>query len=87
MKLRDALDQDRTLITAWSTSPSAEMAGGFASCPFDAVTVDMQHGAHSEDTAFASVRAIAVAGSLRCCASRWDAMISPAGRSTWGSRR
>lgn len=62
MHLRDALDLDGMLITAWSSSPSAEMAGGFARCPFDAVTVDMQHGAHSEDTAFASVRAITVAG-------------------------
>ena len=62
MKLQEMLDQGRMLITAWSTSPSPEMAGHFAGCPFDAVTVDMQHGAHSESTAFASVRAIAVAG-------------------------
>ncbi|MDZ7603964.1 MAG: aldolase/citrate lyase family protein [Hoeflea sp.] len=62
MQLRDLLDQDRMLITAWSTSPSVEMAGGLARCPFDTVTVDMQHGAHTESTAFASVRAITVAG-------------------------
>ncbi|MBC7282249.1 aldolase/citrate lyase family protein [Hoeflea sp.] len=62
MQLRDALGQGGMLITAWSSSPSVEMAGGFARCPFDAVTIDMQHGAHSEDTAFASARAIATAG-------------------------
>jgi len=62
MKLRDAWTEDKMLITAWSSSPSAEMAGALARCPFDTVTIDMQHGAHSEDTAFASVRAITVAG-------------------------
>ena len=61
MQLRDNLDKDKMLITAWSTSASAEMAGAFARCPFDAVTVDMQHGAHSESTAFASARAIIAA--------------------------
>jgi len=62
MQLRDNLAQDKMLITAWSTSPSAEMAGGLARCPFDAVTVDMQHGAYSESTAFASATAIVAAG-------------------------
>jgi 4-hydroxy-2-oxoheptanedioate aldolase len=62
MQLRDKLDQDRMLITAWSTSPSEEMAGALARCPFDTVTVDMQHGAHTETTAFASAKAIFAAG-------------------------
>lgn len=62
MQLRNNLDQDRMLITAWSTSASAEMAAGLARCPFDAVTVDMQHGAHSEASAFASVDAVVAAG-------------------------
>tara|TARA_R110002020_G_scaffold34066_14_gene103558 strand:- start:480 stop:1241 length:762 start_codon:yes stop_codon:yes gene_type:complete len=61
VKLRDALDQDKMLFTAWSTTGSAEMAGELALCPFDAVTVDMQHGAHSESTAFASAKTIAAA--------------------------
>ena len=58
MQLRDKFDQGGMLITAWSTSPSAEMAGALARCPFDTVTVDMQHGAHTESTAFASANAI-----------------------------
>ncbi|WP_417434264.1 HpcH/HpaI aldolase family protein [Hoeflea sp.] len=62
MQLRDKLDQDKMLITAWSTSPSEEMAGALARCPFDTVTVDMQHGAHTESTAFASAKAIFAAG-------------------------
>jgi len=62
MQLRDSLDQKKMLITAWSVSPSAEMAGGLARCPFDTVTVDMQHGAHSESSAFASADAILAAG-------------------------
>ena len=61
MQLRDNLDQDKMLVTAWSTSPSAEMAAALARCPFDAVTVDMQHGGHSEATAFASAAAIVAA--------------------------
>jgi len=58
MQLRNALDQDVMLITAWSGSASVEMAAGMARCPFDAVTIDMQHGAHTESSAFASVKAI-----------------------------
>lgn len=62
MQLRDKLDQDEMLMTAWSTSPSVEMAAALARCPFDTVTVDMQHGAHTETTAFASANAILTAG-------------------------
>lgn len=62
MQLRNRLDQDEMLITAWSTSPSSEMAAALARCPFDTVTVDMQHGAHSESTAYASAKAIYAAG-------------------------
>lgn len=62
MKLRDELGDGKVLITAWSTSPSAEMAGALARCPFDAVTVDMQHGAHNSSSAFASAVAISAAG-------------------------
>lgn len=61
MRLFDSLTGGMR-ITAWSGTPSPEMVGLFAACPFDAVTVDMQHGAHSESTAFASARAIAAAG-------------------------
>ncbi|WP_394689150.1 HpcH/HpaI aldolase/citrate lyase family protein [Hoeflea sp.] len=62
MKLRENLDRDVSLITAWSTSPSLEIAGALAACPFDAVTVDMQHGGHDEGSAFASMRLIHARG-------------------------
>ena len=62
MQLRDKLDQDEMSITAWSISSSVEMAGALARCPFDTVTVDMQHGAHTETTAFASAKAIHAEG-------------------------
>ncbi|SOE08534.1 4-hydroxy-2-oxoheptanedioate aldolase [Hoeflea halophila] len=61
MQLRDRLDQEEMLMTAWSTSPSVEMAAALARCAFDTVTVDMQHGAHTETTAFAAARAIITA--------------------------
>jgi 4-hydroxy-2-oxoheptanedioate aldolase len=50
------LDRDASLITAWSTSPSPEIAGALAGCPFDAVTIDMQHGSHDERSAFAAMQ-------------------------------
>lgn len=62
MNLRQRLDRDETLITAWSVTPFHEMAGLLAGCPFDAVTVDMQHAPHTESSAFESARAITSAG-------------------------
>mgnify|MGYP005827977803 CR=1 FL=1 len=73
MQLRDKLDQGDMMITAWSTSPSAEMAGVLARCPFDTVTVDMQHGGHSEFTAFASAKSILAAGKPACLLYTSDA--------------
>ncbi len=74
MQLRDKLDQDRMLITAWSTSPSEEMAGALARCPFDTVTVDMQHGAHTETTALTPPR-------RRSCAAGKPAIMA---HTAWG---
>jgi 4-hydroxy-2-oxoheptanedioate aldolase len=62
MQLRDKLDRDASLITAWSTSPSPEIAGALAGCAFDAVTIDMQHGSHDERSAFAAMRMIHARG-------------------------
>lgn len=62
MQLRDKLNRDVSLITAWSTSSSPQMAGALAGCPFDAVTVDMQHGAHDEGSAFAAMQMIHARG-------------------------
>jgi 4-hydroxy-2-oxoheptanedioate aldolase len=56
------------------------MAGALARCAFDAVTVDMQHGAMTEMTAFASMRIIHSAqASLGC-------MRIPVGRNDLASR-
>ena len=79
MQLRNSLDQDKMLITAWSTTPSADIAEALARCPFDAVTVDMQHGAHSESTAFASAKTIFGAGTSAI-------MRIPVGRNDLASR-
>lgn len=62
MQLQEKFAQDEMLITAWSTSPSVEIAGAMARCAFDTVTVDMQHGAHSEVSAFEAVKTIFMAG-------------------------
>ncbi|MEQ8479175.1 MAG: aldolase/citrate lyase family protein [Hoeflea sp.] len=62
MQLREKLDRNIAMVTAWSTSPSAEIAGQLAACAFDMVTVDMQHGAHDEASAYASIRAVHARG-------------------------
>ena len=35
---------DETLVTAWSAIPDPQVADILARCPYDAVTLDMQHG-------------------------------------------
>ncbi|MEQ8307354.1 MAG: aldolase/citrate lyase family protein [Hoeflea sp.] len=62
MQLREKLDRNTAMVTAWSTSPSAEIAGQLAACAFEMVTVDMQHGAHDEASAYSSIRAIHARG-------------------------
>ena len=62
MQLKDRLARGETLYTAWSGIPSADLAGELAAAGFDTVTIDMQHGAHTETSAFESVRTVTRAG-------------------------
>jgi 4-hydroxy-2-oxoheptanedioate aldolase len=50
MSLAQRLNAGETLFTAWSGVPDALTVEIVASQPFDAVTLDMQHGGHHEDS-------------------------------------
>jgi 4-hydroxy-2-oxoheptanedioate aldolase len=50
MNLSERLRSNQTLFTAWSSIPDPLLAGALASTDFDAVTLDMQHGGHSDES-------------------------------------
>ncbi len=50
MNLKEKIQAGQTIFTAWSTLPDPLLAGLLASTDFDAVTLDMQHGGHSDDS-------------------------------------
>ncbi|RVA93568.1 2,4-dihydroxyhept-2-ene-1,7-dioic acid aldolase, partial [Mesorhizobium sp. M7A.F.Ca.US.006.04.2.1] len=50
MSLKSRLAADETLFTAWSGVPDALTVEIVAKQGFDAVTLDMQHGGHHEDS-------------------------------------
>lgn len=62
MKLAKRLRNDEILMTAWSGIPSPELCGVLAGSGYDMVTVDMQHGAHHEGSAFTAAMQIDHAG-------------------------
>ncbi|MEH3148012.1 MAG: aldolase/citrate lyase family protein [Methylobacterium frigidaeris] len=57
------LQEGRSLISAWSAIPEPTIAGLLAAEPgFDAVTLDMQHGAHDVDSIMRTIPVIAAQG-------------------------
>lgn len=75
MSLAERLTADETLITAWSGVPDALTVEILAREPFDAVTLDMQHGGHNEDSVLRCLAPIAQAGKpgiVRIPVGRWD---------------
>ncbi len=62
MLLRDRFAAGETLITAWSGIPDTLTVELLAAQPFDAVTLDMQHGAHHEDSVARSIQPVLAAG-------------------------
>lgn len=55
MSLKARLEADETLCTAWSGVPDALTVEIVARQGFDAVTLDMQHGGHNEDSVMRSI--------------------------------
>jgi len=58
MSLRARLEAGETLYTAWSAIPDPLVAELLARADYDAVTLDMQHGAHSTDSVMRGVAAV-----------------------------
>jgi 4-hydroxy-2-oxoheptanedioate aldolase len=55
MNLKKKIQSGQTLYTAWACMPDPIYAGLLASSAFDVVTLDMQHGGHSEDSVMRSI--------------------------------
>ncbi|MCO5065983.1 MAG: HpcH/HpaI aldolase/citrate lyase family protein [Rhizobiaceae bacterium] len=62
MSLAERLAADEVTITAWSGVPDALTVELLAGQPFDAVTLDMQHGGHHEDSVLRSIVPVQKAG-------------------------
>jgi len=61
MLLGDRLRAGETLITAWSGIPDALTVELVATQGFDAVTLDMQHGGHNEDSVLRGIAPVLAA--------------------------
>lgn len=79
MKLSERLLAGDTVLTAWSSIASPAVIDLLAHSGYDAVTLDMQHGAHDEASVHAGLRSIAAQG--RHCVVR-----VPVGRFDMASR-
>ncbi|RVC20896.1 aldolase/citrate lyase family protein, partial [Mesorhizobium sp. M7A.F.Ca.CA.004.04.2.1] len=62
MSLKSRLAADETLFTAWSGVPDALTVEIVAKQGFDAVTLDMQHGGHHEDSVLRGLVPVLAAG-------------------------
>ena len=74
-RLTRLLADDGTVVTAWVGMPGRHWIEAVAAAPFDAVTLDMQHGTHGEEGALAAVASIAATGKpalLRIPVGRFD---------------
>jgi 4-hydroxy-2-oxoheptanedioate aldolase len=59
MKLAERLKDGDTIFTAWSSLAATPVVDLLARSGFDAVTLDMQHGAHRESSIFDGLGAVA----------------------------
>ncbi|TPM54342.1 HpcH/HpaI aldolase/citrate lyase family protein [Mesorhizobium sp. B2-2-4] len=62
MSLKSRLAADETLVTAWSGVPDALTVEILARQGFDAVTLDMQHGGHHEDSVLRGLAPVLATG-------------------------
>ncbi|HET7411176.1 MAG TPA: aldolase/citrate lyase family protein [Pararhizobium sp.] len=62
MKLAERLAAGDVLLTCWSGLPSADVALALAHTSYDVVTLDMQHGAHTETSIYPGIAAVTSAG-------------------------
>lgn len=62
--LRTLFANQQLAINAWASIGSSALAAFMADCGYDAVTVDLQHGLYSIDTAVPMIQAIAATRSI-----------------------
>lgn len=62
MLLTERLMAGERVFSAWSSVPDSLNAEGLAATPFDAVCLDMQHGAHHEDSVMRCLGPIIASG-------------------------
>ena len=62
MTLADRLNAGETIFTAWSGIPDAITVEAVANTAVDAVTLDMQHGGHHEDSVLRGLAPIVASG-------------------------
>jgi 4-hydroxy-2-oxoheptanedioate aldolase len=75
MLLASRLRAGETVVTSWSGVPDALTVEIMTAQGFDAVTLDMQHGAHHEDSVVRCIPVILAAGRhavVRIPIARWD---------------
>lgn len=76
MTLRQRFEAGQTTFTAWSSLPEPMTIEVLAQTAFDSVTLDMQHGAHSEDSVMRCLPPVIAAGKaaiVRIPVGRFDA--------------
>ncbi|MFC5385796.1 HpcH/HpaI aldolase/citrate lyase family protein [Aquamicrobium segne] len=62
MSLKERLEADEVVLTSWSGVPDPLTVEILAAQAFDAVTLDMQHGGHSEDSVLRCLAPVLAAG-------------------------
>lgn len=62
MTLARRLSAGETVFTAWSSLPDALVAEALAATAMEAVTLDMQHGGHGEDSVLRALAPVIAAG-------------------------
>jgi 4-hydroxy-2-oxoheptanedioate aldolase len=93
MTLRARFEADQPTFTAWSSLPEAMTIEVLAGTAFDSITLDMQHGAHSEDSVMRCLPPVIASGKaaiVRIPVGRFDAAFAafmkypPLGERSWG---
>ncbi len=75
MNMKQKIQGGETLFTAWSSIPDPITAGIVASSAFDAVTLDMQHGGHSDESVLRCIGPVIQSGAhavVRVPVGRFD---------------
>ena len=61
-RLRKLLENDKSVITSWCGLSGRFYIEKLATCGFDAMTLDMQHGLHTDTTIIDDVASVAISG-------------------------